>query len=106
MSTRDELIEAEAKARAAREALTSTLVALQSRVTPRALAREALEEIRETGIEFGRAALDITKRNPGPVLAAIATVVALFGRHRIADVCTAAPSAAPAPPPDPETSDD
>lgn len=106
MSTRDELIEAEAKARAAREALTQTLVTLQSRVTPRALAREALEEIRETGIEFGRAAVEAAKRNPGPLLAVAAAVVALFGRHRIADLFTAAPAAAPTPPPAPETPDD
>lgn len=103
MSARDELTEAEAKARAAREALTATLVAIQARVTPRALAREALGEIRETSIEFGRAAIDAAKRNPGPLFAVVAALVALFGRHRIADAFTAAVSAAPSPTPDPET---
>ena len=102
MTAREELIEAEAKARAAREALTATLVELQARVTPRALAREALDEIRETSIEFGRAALDAAKRNPGPVLAAAAAVVALFTRRQIAEALTPAPS----PPADPEQDDD
>ena len=103
---RQELIEAEAKARAARDALTATLVEIQSRVTPRALAREALEEIRETGIEFGRATVDAARRNPGPLIAIVAAVFALFGRHQLASLFAATPAASPSPTPDPETPDD
>ncbi|MBA3880569.1 MAG: phosphatase [Sphingobium sp.] len=103
---RQELIEAEAKARAARDALTATLVEIQSRITPRALAREAIDEIRETGIEFGRAAVDAARRNPGPLLAILATVLALFGRNQLAGLFTAPHAAPPSPTPDPETPHD
>lgn len=98
MTIRQELIEAEAKARAARDALTATLVEIQSRITPRALAREALDEIRETSIEFGRATVDAARRNPGPFIAAVAAVLALVGRHQLANLFAAAP---PSPTPRP-----
>jgi len=102
---RQELIDAEANARAAREALTTTLVEIQSRITPRALAREAIEEIRETGVELGRAAVGAARRNPGPLIAVVAAVLALLGRHQLAGLFVA-PADTPSPTPDPETSDD
>lgn len=85
MSKSAELIIAEEQARMAREQLTASLVAIQVRVTPRALAREAFEEIRDAGAEFSRMAIDAAKRNPGPLVGIAATVIALFARHWIAD---------------------
>lgn len=77
--------QAEIEAREARERLTATLVDLQRRLNPKALAQEAIEEIRETGAEIGRAALASARRNPGPLIGITATLLAFFARHWIAD---------------------
>lgn len=63
-----ELARAEQQATDARRALTETLVDIQRRLNPRTLARDAVEEIRDTAIDIARSALDAAKRNPGPLL--------------------------------------
>ncbi len=74
-----ELARAEAQAAAARRQLAQTLVDIQTRLSPRALARGAVEEMRDTALEIAHAAMDAVKRNPSPWLgigAAISFVVA------------------------------
>lgn len=97
MSKSAELILAEQEARIARDQLTATLVAIQSRVTPRALAREAIDEIRETGAELAQAAIDAAKRNPGPLIGIGATLIALLGRHWFADAFASTKATTPKP---------
>lgn len=87
-----ELARAELKSRAARAQLTATLVDLQARINPRTLAREAIDELRTAGHEVARAGLEAAKRNPGPLLAVGATIIALFARGRIADALQGKPT--------------
>lgn len=83
MTAQEELAVAEREAQAAREQLTATLVELQGRLNPRALAREAIEEIREASIEFGNAAIAKARRNPAPLLGIGITLIAYLARHWI-----------------------
>jgi len=80
-----ELAQAEIKSREARARLTATLVDIQSRINPRALARDAIDEIRDAGQDAMRTALTAAKRNPGSIMAIAATLVALIARGWIAD---------------------
>jgi hypothetical protein len=80
MSPEKELELAEAKSKAAREQLTATLVAIQTRLSPRVLLREAAEEVRDISVELLRAGVSQAKRNPGPVLGVAATLAAYFAR--------------------------
>lgn len=70
---------AESRAQAARQRLAGTLVELQARLNPKALAREAAQELKETGQEMARDGLDAIKRHPlrvGGVAAAIGLLLA------------------------------
>lgn len=80
MSTEDNLTAAEAKADAARQALTATLVDIQSRLNPRSLIREGLEELRDTGVEMVRSGLNQARKHPGPIIGIVATVAAYVAR--------------------------
>lgn len=88
MSKSAELIIAEEQARLARAQLTASLVAIQARVTPRALAREAFEEIRDAGAEISQMAINAAKRHPGPLVAIAATLIALFAQRWMAHAPT------------------
>lgn len=83
--TETEFSDAERKSREARARLTATLVEIQSRINPRALARDAVDEIRAIGADAVRAGITVAKRNPGSIMAIGATLIALFARGWIAD---------------------
>lgn len=85
MSANEERIDAQRTADAARARLTATMVDLQARVNPRALARDALEEVRDVGLELANGLLASAKRNPMPLIGIGATIIALFARDWIAD---------------------
>lgn len=72
---------AESQAQTARQRLAGTLVELQARLNPKALAREAVQELRETGEEFAREGLDAVKRHPLTV-GGIAAAIGLFLARR------------------------
>ncbi|QNQ11505.1 DUF3618 domain-containing protein [Sphingomonas alpina] len=61
----------------AREKLAGTLVELQARLNPKALAREAIQELKEAGQEMAREGLEAAKRHP-LTLAGAATAVGIF----------------------------
>ncbi|OQW76185.1 MAG: hypothetical protein BVN33_05925 [Proteobacteria bacterium ST_bin13] len=81
----EERARAEIAAAAARSQLTGTLVDIQARLHPRALARDAIEELRETGIAIARRTLAAAQHNPGPLIGIGATLVAIFARDWISD---------------------
>ncbi|MFA5989223.1 MAG: DUF3618 domain-containing protein [Sphingomonas sp.] len=98
-----DLNKAKAEAVDARARLTDTLVEIQHRLNPRALARDVIEEVRDTGIEIAHAAIAAARRNSLPLLgvgAGLAFMVAqrLFG----AQGKPAAPGQIPASPGIPE----
>ena len=65
------------RAEAARARLAGTLVDLQARLNPKALAREAMGELKEAAQEIGREGLESLKRHP-LTLAGGAAAVGLF----------------------------
>ena len=80
----DELARAEENSSLARKQLAGTMVALQSRLKPSALARDAVEELKEVAGEFAQAGLDTAKRNPLAVAGSVAALSAFFARKPIA----------------------
>ncbi len=76
---------AEIEAARARAQLTATLVDIQARLHPRALLRDAVAELRETGVEIAQSALAAARRNPGPLIGIGATLVAIFARDWLTD---------------------
>lgn len=87
----DELAKAEAQAAASREQLAHTVVALQSRLKPSALARDAVDEMKEIGGDIARAGADTIKRNPVPTLGVVAAITALLVRKPITRLFTKKP---------------
>lgn len=85
----DEQARAEADANIARNRLAETLVAIQARMHPRALARDALAELRETGADYARGIVTAAKDNPGPLIGIGATIVALLARDWLTNAFTA-----------------
>jgi ElaB/YqjD/DUF883 family membrane-anchored ribosome-binding protein len=74
---RVDLTIAERQAETARQRLAGTLVELQARLNPKALVRDAVQELKETGGEFARDGLDAVKRHPLTV-GGIAAAIGLF----------------------------
>ena len=74
---------AEARAANARDRLVRTLGALQDRLDPKTVAREAMDGIADTGQQALGSAVEVAQRNPGKVAAAAAAVVLFAARHRI-----------------------
>ena len=72
-----DLANARARADAARTRLAGTLGRIQARLHPRALMKEAWEEVREQGGELAAKAMRDVQEKPGRT-AAIAGAVALF----------------------------
>jgi len=88
---------AEQRSDAARRRLAATLVEIQGRLNPRALAREAAQELRETGEELAREGLDAVKRHPLTV-AGVLTAVGLFlARRPLRTLITRLPDETPRP---------
>lgn len=75
---------AEADAEAARARLTRTLHALQDRLNPRTVAREAAETLVERGGDAARVSADAIRANPAKAAGAAALLAAVLARHRIA----------------------
>ena len=80
----DELVKAETNSVAARRQLAHTVVALQSRLKPSALARDAVEELKEVGGEMARSGIDAVKRNPLPAIGITALLTAFVARKPLA----------------------
>jgi thioesterase domain-containing protein len=80
----DELAKAEAESSEARHRLAMTVVALQSRLKPSALARDAVEELKEAGGEMARSGLEAVKRNPLPAIGVTALLTAFVARKPLA----------------------
>jgi len=80
----DELARAEANSAEARQQLARTVVALQSRLKPSALAREAMEDLKEAGGEIARSGVEAVKRNPLPTLGVVAALTAFVARKPLA----------------------
>lgn len=76
-----DLARAEAQAAQARRQLANTLGDIQARLSPRVLARDAVEEIRDTTVEIAHAALDAVKRNPAPWLGIGAAISFVIGQR-------------------------
>jgi hypothetical protein len=76
----DELAKAEANSAESRQQLANTVVALQSRLKPSALARDAIEELKEVGGEIAQAGVDTIKRHPVTATGVIAALTAFFTR--------------------------
>ena len=80
----EELAKAEAHSAEARQQLARTVVALQSRLKPSALAREALEDLKEAGGEMARSGVAAVRHNPLPALGFAAALTAFFARKPLA----------------------
>jgi hypothetical protein len=76
----DELARAEAESAESRQQLANTVVALQSRLKPSALARDAIEELKEVGGEIAQAGVETIKRHPVPTMGVVAAVTAFLAR--------------------------
>lgn len=80
----DELAKAETNSVDARRQLAKTVVALQSRLKPSALARDAVEELKEIGGEMARSGIESVKRNPLPTVGIVALLTAFIARKPLA----------------------
>jgi len=80
----DELAKAENNSVDARRQLAKTVVALQSRLKPSALARDAVEELKEVGGEMARSGIESVKRNPLPTVGIVALLTAFIARKPLA----------------------
>ncbi len=80
----DELAKAEANSAESRQQLANTVVALQSRLKPSALARDAIEELKEVGGEIAQAGVETIKRHPVPTMGVVAALTAFFTRKPLA----------------------
>lgn len=78
-----ELAAAEARSQAARRRLAGTMFAMQDRINPKTLAREAAQELKEAGTDLARKGLETVRDNPGVVAGVVATLGLILSRHRI-----------------------
>lgn len=88
----DELVKAETNSVNARRQLAQTVVALQSRLKPSALARDAVEELKEVGGEMARSGIAAVKRNPLPTVGVVALLTAFVARKPLARLFRRQPS--------------
>ena len=79
----DELAKAEAESAESRQQLANTVVALQSRLKPSALARDAVDELKEVAGAVAKSGVDAVKRNPLPAIGVAAAVTAFIARKPI-----------------------
>ena len=80
----DELVKAETNSVDARRQLAQTVVALQSRLKPSALARDAVDELKDVGSEMARSGIEAVKRNPLPAVGIAALLTAFVARKPLA----------------------
>lgn len=74
---------AKAQAEAARARLSATLSELQTRLNPKALAREAVADLRESGEELARTSAAVVRRNATPIAGVAATLGLVLARHQL-----------------------
>lgn len=90
---------AEARSDRARRRLAGTLVELQARLNPKALAREAAQELREAGQELAREGLETAKRHPLTIASVAAGLVLFVARRPLRSLLAKLPDETPAPAP-------
>ncbi|CAN5508155.1 hypothetical protein BH09PSE4_BH09PSE4_07680 [soil metagenome] len=78
-----EIATAHAQSEEARQRLAATLVELQARLNPRALAHEAMQELRETAEDLARSGVDAVKRNAAPLTGLAAAVGLVLARKQV-----------------------
>jgi ElaB/YqjD/DUF883 family membrane-anchored ribosome-binding protein len=93
-----DLIAAKRDADAARARLAATLVDIQARLNPKALAREAAQELKEAAQELARDGLDSLKRHPLTLAGAMAAVGIFFARGPLRHLIEAFLDETPEPP--------
>lgn len=76
----DELSRAEAQSVERRQQLAKTAVALQARLKPSALARDAVEGLKEVGGDLARSGVEAVKRNPLTVVGVATAITAFLAR--------------------------
>jgi hypothetical protein len=81
--TDNDLAKAESQAADARRRLMTTAVALQSRLKPAALTRDAVDKLKEIGGDVACAGADKVRRNPGPTVGVVAAITAFLVRKPI-----------------------
>jgi len=79
----DELLAAEAQSRAARAQLTGTLISVQKRLTPKALMKEATDELKEKAAEWAHDTLSILKARPATTAGFVAGIAILLFRDDV-----------------------
>jgi hypothetical protein len=67
----------------ARQRLAGTLVEIQARLNPKALAREAAQDLREAGHELAREGIESVKRHPLTVAGALAAIGLFVARRPV-----------------------
>jgi ElaB/YqjD/DUF883 family membrane-anchored ribosome-binding protein len=80
----------------ARQRLAGTLVEIQARLNPKALAREAAQDLREAGEELAREGLESIKRHPLPVVGVLAAIGLFFARRPVRALLAKLPDETPA----------
>ncbi len=78
------LAQAEADAAIARERLSTTLALVQTRLSPKRLARKAMREVADKSSVAAAAGVDGARRNPGAIAGVTALAGLFLARHRIA----------------------
>lgn len=85
MSDPDDLDLAKARSTNARRRLAGTAAALQHRLDPHVVAREAVDGIVQHGANALLSGVDTARRNPFKLVGAVALIAAFLGRRRIVD---------------------
>jgi ElaB/YqjD/DUF883 family membrane-anchored ribosome-binding protein len=85
----NDLAVAKLRAEVARARLAGTLVDIQARLKPKALVREAMQEMKEAAQEVARDGLDSLKRHPLTLAGATAALGLLFARGPLRHVIDA-----------------
>jgi hypothetical protein len=87
---------AEARSERARQRLAATLVEIQGRLNPKALAREAAQELREAGQELAREGLETAKRHPLTIAGVAAGFLLFVARRPLRSLLAKLPDETPA----------
>jgi phage host-nuclease inhibitor protein Gam len=74
---------AEARAAAAKQRLGATAGALQERLAPQALARDAADTLADAGRKALDSGVETARANPGLVVGGVAAAIAFLGRNRL-----------------------
>lgn len=78
------LADAEARATAARERLTTSVGDLQERLKPATLARTAARDLADASAEVATKGAETVRRNPAIVAGIVAAAGLFLARHRVA----------------------